>query len=641
MESFGAVKQSIIDTIHDYRKNHPALSPNQDDTDNALLSYLASTKGLTSWSQVNALTGLYARNFQAGLDPFSGTSLPFSQAATCTPFAQGIGWYYVSSSKVTNDPTDPYASMTLMIFRKPIMTKKVAASKGYPSLEKASVWAVAGGYTVKGSKGEVTWRVIGDGSPDFNHPTNVTVDSRPGTTKGIYSCGLSNSSSPTYLSILLEEMGVVDPATGKTKNFGSAQPSKWSVSLTATKGFTELHATITEIWLEADGATTKTVPVVDVDLTTTSPGVWNAKNGCSCACGLGSWYGSQPYFHLKKGTIGGVTLVPTEPTPRVALPLIPSGWLDRQRISVWTSSSNFICQLFATWKLWLGSLQPASWIWGTVQPVYKPGDTAYADPVVYMYAYTGLDVSLMKPGHTFTTPRLMLHRYHVATGGADYKVNGSLTLEATSTNKFGPSNPFPCAYTLKVDGKTLYLRLPVTRSSASPSYPKPWPPLQIPSLGTMLLPPLIPAITGTNIECHGYLYDAVDAMEPSGTCFFEAMAFDPQDLRLKRGLVTAGLEPSSSTLEIFRSKKLTLKQAAPTLFTSLAFILLFLGIIVTIIVVPIVLVKRHKRSRAKAGDSSSTAHPSPPSHLSPDTTSMDTSAPSLSAVPQEEKKLFI
>lgn len=590
------VRQAMIDTLHDYRKHHPALSPNEDERDSTLLDYLTSTQPISSWSQVNALSGLYSNNFQAGLDPVKGTTEPFRQVATCTPFAQGVGWYYLSAYQVN---PEAYRSMTLMLFRKPLMTKRVAAQRGL-TMDQASLWAVTGGYT----RSDGQWQVLGDGTAgltlDPNGPTRtkgVTLDPRPGTTKGIYTCGLSNSSSTTYLSISIPPVGVVDKE-GKTISFGTRQPSLWSLDLTASKGFSTVSLVLQEHWTDETGKEIKTAKAVEVTLVTSSPGVWNSKNGCSCACGLGSWYGSQPYLTLKEGSIGG--------TPLTSSPSNPAGWLDRQRITTWASSSSFLCQLLLTWKRWLGAIKPTSWFWGTVQPYSS--STKDEDPVVYMYFHTTLDTSLMVKGHRFETGQgLSLHRYNPVTGEADYDVKGAMTLEATYSSSFSPAAPFPCAYTLEVDGKVFYLRLPIERSQARSPYPKPWPPVQIPSLGAMVLPPLVPAITGTNIECHGYLYN--QDLSFGGACFFEAMAFDPEPVRLARTFEASGmlaLKSGEELFETYRSKNLSFKQAAPTFFTTLAFILLFLGILLTLIVVPIVLVKRHHKKTTTQRESTTT-----------------------------------
>lgn len=590
------VRQAMIDTVHDYRKHHPVLSPNEDERDSTLLDYLTSGQPISSWSQVNALSGLYSNNFQAGLDPVRGTTEPFRQVATCTPFAQGVGWYYLSAYQVNPNAyrSQAYASMTLMLFRKPLMTKRVAAARGL-TMDQASLWAVTGGYT----RLDGQWQVLGDGTAgltptkfttDPNGSTStqgVTLDPRPGTTKGIYTCGLSNSSSPTYLSISIPPVGVVDKA-GNTVSFGRRQPSLWSLDLTASKGFSTVSVVIQEHWTDETGKEVKTAKAVDITLVTSSPGVWNSKNGCSCACGLGSWYGSQPYLTLKEGSIGG--------TPLTSIPANPSGWLDRQRVTTWASSSSFLCQLLLTWKRWLGAIKPASWFWGTVQP-YPSLTKESEDPVVYMYFHTTLDTSLMVAGHRFETGQgLSLHRYNPVTGEADLDVRGAVTLEATYSSAFSPAAPFPCAYTLEVDEKVFYLRLPIERSQARSPYPKPWPPVQISSLGAMVLPPLVPTITGTNIECHGYLYNQDSSF--AGACFFEAMAFDPEPVRLARTFDASGmlaLKSGDELFEIYRTKNLSFKQAAPTFFTTLAFILLFLGIFLTLTVVPIVLVKRHHK----------------------------------------------
>jgi hypothetical protein len=613
-----SVRQSMIDTVNDYRKNHPALSPNDDDRDAALLDFLHSPHPITSWSQVNALSGLYSRNFQAGLDGFSGPSGTFSQVATCTPFGQGIGWYYVSAYEATESS---YASMTLMLFRKPIMTKRVAAQQGL-QMNEASLWSLTGGYT----RSDGTWQVLGDGTTDPNGSPegSVSLDPRPGTTKDIYTCGLSNSSSETYLAIKIPAVGVVD-GQGKTKSFGTKQPSLWSLTLTGTKGLTTVNVDLTEIWTDDTGKVTSKKPAVQVTLVTDSPGVWNEKDdGCQCACGLGNWYGSQPYYHMKSGVIGGTTLKSTIPAP--AGPVVPSGWFDRQRVTPWAASSNFLCQLLLTWKLWLASIQPVSWLWGTIQPNAKPGE----DPIAYTFVVVGLNTSSMVAGHVFqSSHELTLHRYNTRTGEGDLNVSGSLTLEATFSSAFSPKTPYPCAYKMEVDGKTYYLRLPIDRSQARTPYPKPWPPAQIPSLGAMTLSPLVPLITGHNIECHGYLYDSLDG-KPAGGCFFEAMAFEPEPTRLARSFAVSGLTRTQSAgqlLEAYRSKNLTFKQAAPTFFVSLVFILLFLGIIVTIIVVPIVLVRKHRKKSSAAAAQASGSKPSSsdtPTY-SPDSSTTDSS----------------
>lgn len=621
MDTFKTIKQSIIDTVRDYRKNHPSMSPNQDDTDNTLMEYLERSN-INSWTQVCSITGFYARNFQAGLDTFHKTSLPFNQVATCTPFAQGIGWYYVSACQVLKDL--PYASVTLMLFRKPIMTKRVAASKGL-TMNEATVWCVAGGYTYTGADGTTQWRVIGNGDiPDSTTGSSVvanqTVDAVPGTTKNIYTCGMSNSSAQDYISIQIPPVGVVDPVTGNTIDFGDRQPTKWSVSLTGTKGFSSVRFVIKEYWsLSPSTSDTDSIDslvektAVDVSLGTASPGVWNSDGGCYCACGLGSWYGSQPYLHMKKGTIGKTILQPTMPSTDmniVSQPQStdgishPSGWLDRQRISVWKSSDDFLCQILMTWKLWLQKVKPISWLWGTVQPSHGSSD----DPVAYMFSILNVDVSTVTSGRVFEGNEIGVNRYNVNTGGASYNVPAKMTVEAICENKYGRNLPFPCAYKLEVDGKTWYLRLPVLRSLATPSYPKPYPPVEIPSVGSMLMPPLAASITGTNIECHGYLYDS--NMDIAGSSFFEANAFEPEYLRLERSFVSSGMVSSVGTpttyytarvmqlSHIFKNKQLTFKQVAPVFFTTIAFVVLFIGIIVTTILVPIYVYKRHKTKKS-------------------------------------------
>lgn len=629
MDTFESIKQSIIDTVHDYRKNHPSMSPNQDDTDNALVNYLEeNTTKIQSWTQVCSLTGFYARNFQAGLDAFHKTSLPFNQVATCTPFAQGIGWYYVSACQVLEGY--PYASMTLMFFRKPIMTKKVAASKGL-SMNEATVWCVAGGYTYTDTNGTLQWRVIGNGDVQESANgrtvfTNQTIDSLPGTTNNIYTCGMSNSSAEDYISIQIPPVGVVDPATGNTIDFGERQPTKWSVSLTGSKGFSSMRVVINEYWTQTTPTKTsfRSVPTnvaslvektaVDVTLGTTSPGVWNSESGCYCACGLGSWYGSQPYLHLKSGNIGGTNLKSTIPnasmisgtnTPSSTSGMVhPSGWLDRQRISVWESSNDFICQLLMTWKMWIQKVKPMSWLWGTVQLSHSSSE----DPVAYMFSMMNIDTATVAAGRVFEGNEINVNRYNVTTGEAYYNLYAKMTVEATYTNKYSPSLPFPCAYKLEVDGKTWYLRLPIVRSSAVPSYPKPYPPFEIPSLGTMLMPPLAASITGTNIECHGYLYDS--DMNIAGSSFFEANAFEPEYHRLEKSFISSGIVSSSNTsamnytsrvvrlANIFKKKQLTFKQVAPAFFTTISFIILFIGILVTAVLVPLYLYKKHKTKKS-------------------------------------------
>lgn len=363
---------------------------------------------------------------------------------------------------------------------------------------------------------------------------------------------LSYASSGSYT-------GIGSPTKISFRTTDSSSPLQ--VSFTATKGLSSYHLVVSIDRLE----------VINVAMTNApSNTFYNGKGGCvPCASGAGTLYWSNMDYSLdtsQKSQIG------TKPfTGKKVV-----GWLDHQWGRFGPVLDAWFPQLFLTWARWTSLRDPiVRWLFITVQPIW---DTkGEKDNRYWIFIPLSYDqMASLKKGSVLDTSNVNVNRYCSTTNTVNYGIGGfKITLEEVDVGVSGFA--FPASIKIEFGSR----RLSLTRFRKKDGK-------ILPGNG------LVYVEVQVNQECPAILRDDEDG-SLIGTGFLEANGFEKTDKITKDKLQVA--TGNTNSLSSFLPRKLTFKEAAPTFFVTLGWILLFLGIVLAIIIVPIVLVKRHKKKK--------------------------------------------
>lgn len=246
------VRTMMRETIHDYRINHPAFSPNDDARDDALLKRLDTP--FTSWDQVAAFNSLYSPNFRSTLGSMAPTDC---YKPSCFQFGQGdAGWYFTYVN--FGDST-----LTFVVFRLPVVSPTVTKKHGL-GMDETCIYLISGFLNYK----QGTYTPI-----HFFVPANPPSQTKNGYCH--YKC-LGNSSMD------LDAVG----------------PDGTVLSWTGNPSLNEMTLKIKSNKI-----------IVDLRLESGISKVWNGVGGCvpTCIAGVGSLYWS--YTKMKvQGTVQGTNV---------------------------------------------------------------------------------------------------------------------------------------------------------------------------------------------------------------------------------------------------------------------------------------------------------------------------------------------